>query len=140
MIFGSPADVLWNSCLSLNRYVSNQLFSESVQWSFPEILHGNRNLKTKKSDKSWSRKFLLALKLTKRRKDFYTFYEMLLLFAGSNLKWNTWQLSVFLCKAHICETSGSPVIGKNALTQSDCGNLWSSISLELGYQFLLFFA
>ena len=41
------------------------------------------------------------------------------LFAESNLKWKTLQLSIFLCKPHTWENSDSQVTGKNALVQSD---------------------
>ena len=55
---------------------------------------------------------------------------MSLHFLGNNLKWKTLQFSDFLCKLLIWLNSALQVIVQNAITQSDCRVLWSSIFLE----------
>ena len=61
-------------------------------------------------------------------KRFWKIFSLFLI--GSNGKWNIFWVSIFLCKPHIWENYGSQVMVQNALLQSNCKVLRSSMYLE----------
>lgn len=113
--------MLFHMFVSVQLYVCNQLFLESVHF-----------LKFSTAIKAH---FLEKPCLTKIV--FFTFRGILsLLFAANNLKWKMF----FLCKPHIWKNSVVQVGDQNALVQSDWRIFLTSISVEIMHQFLWLFA
>ena len=62
---------------------------------------------------------------------FFTFWKIFpLVFSGNNLKWKLILLLIFYHQSRICQDSGSRVMGRNDVGQSNCRVLWNVISQE----------
>ena len=75
--------------------------------------------------------FDLSPKMLRKQVFLYNFWKALsLLFSGDNLKLNTLQFFVFLCKPHIWKILFQDLYVKCRVVQPDWRILWSSISME----------
>ena len=84
----------------------------------------------------FSRKFHFLPNLCKKgpkwsQSFFFTFWKIFpLVFSGNNLKWKLILLLIFYHQSRICQDSGSRVMGRNDVGQSNCRVLWNVTSQE----------
>ena len=112
-------------CLSLHQQF--EIFIRNALLLFSDFLHHDRYVEYIKTDRafffqenSFFSKFGQKLSKMIPNKGFLDFLENFIFsFPGNNLKWKPVLLLIFYHQSHIWKSSGSRVIGQNALGQSN---------------------